>query len=435
LTQPARGGLSAAVVINLALVVGGLVLIAALAVGRLLPGETAAPGEAISLSITLEPVARGFDGPVFLTGAGDGSGDRYVVEQRGRVLRLDAGDIVDPDPLLDISDRVLHHHERGLLGLAVHPAFARNGRFFVAYSRRDDGATSISEFTLPRVTDAGSAAPSGEPRASAAPEPTDPPRPVEATERPLLVIAQPWTTHKGGMLAFDHDGMLLFGSGDGGSGDDPQGHGLDRRSLLGKLLRIDVDSGWPYAIPADNGFASDRGARGELHAIGLRNPWRFSIDRASGDIYIGDVGQSSWEEVDVLTRGSRETSFGWSDMEGPVCMGDRVCDPAAHILPAQSYQHGDGDVGHCAIVGGYAYRGSRGSLPMGSYLYGDYCSGTIWAAPAGDLVAAVASASVVGRLDPVFGQLVSFGEDDAGEIYAISSSGHILHVTDSADPG
>ena len=329
---------------------------------------TAADGD---LAIDLEPVASGFEAPVFLAAPEDGSGDRYVVEQGGRIWRIDAADVVDPEPMLDISDRVLLHNERGLLGLAFHPAFSRNGRFFVTYSQADDGATSVSEFTLPRALETGD----------------DETRTVEATERPLLVIPQIYTTHKAGMLAFDQDGKLIIGTGDGGSGNDPHGHGLDGWSLLGKLLRLDVDRGWPYVIPADNGFAGDPDARAEIHAIGLRNPWRFSIDRASGDLYIGDVGQSAWEEIDVLPHGTRGASFGWSDMEGPGCLGDRPCDPADHIAPAIAYPHVAGEQAHCAVIGGYAYRGSRATLPQGTYLYGDYCSGTVWAVPVADLLA------------------------------------------------
>ena len=386
-------------------------------------------------ALRLEPIASGFDRPVLLVGAGDGSGDRYVVEQRGRIWRIDAAGVVDPEPLLDISDRVLDHNERGLLGLAFHPAFEENGRFFVTYSQADDGATSISQFTMPLPTlpggrDDTSAAPATTAEATA--QPTEAPRPVEATERPLLVIPQLYTTHKAGMLAFDPDGRLVISTGDGGSGNDPHGHGLDRWSLLGKLLRLDVDQGWPYVIPADNGFAGDLDSRAEIHAIGLRNPWRFSIDRLSGDIYIGDVGQSAWEEIDVLPYGTRGASFGWSDMEGPGCLGDRPCDPAAHIAPAIAYPHVAGDGAHCAVIGGYAYRGSGATLPQGTYLYGDYCSGTIWAVPIADLLAGDATPVGVGRVDPGLGQLQSFGEDDEGELYVVTNGGHVLKVTPPA---
>ena len=209
---------------------------------------------------------------------------------------------------------------------------------------------------------------------------------MEATERPLLVIPQIYTTHKGGMLAFDPDGMLVISTGDGGSGNDPHGHGLDRWSLLGKLLRLDVDHGWPYAIPADNGFAGDPDGRSEIHAIGLRNPWRFSIDRASGDIYVGDVGQSAWEEIDVLPRGTRGASFGWSDMEGPGCLGERPATrPRTSRRPSPT-RTCRGTGANCAVIGGYAYRGRQGTLPEGTYVYGDYCSGTIWAVPVSDLL-------------------------------------------------
>jgi glucose/arabinose dehydrogenase len=230
------------------------------------------------------------------------------------------------------------------------------------------------------------------------------------------------------MLAFDQQGMLLVGTGDGGSGNDPHGHGLDRWSLLGKLLRLDVDAGWPYVIPADNGFAGDLDGRAEIHAIGLRNPWRFSVDGLTGDIYIGDVGQSAWEEIDVLRPGTRRASFGWSDMEGPGCRGGRECDPSAHFAPAIAYAHVSGDRADCAVIGGYAYRGSAGTLPVGTYLYGDYCSGTIWAVPVKDLVAGVAEPVVAGQLDGSHGQLRSFGQDDLGELYVVTSAGELLRI-------
>jgi glucose/arabinose dehydrogenase len=384
------------------------------------------PGASPARAIHLEMLATGFRDPLFLAAPGDGSGDRYVVEQGGRIWRVDQAGRVDPTPFLDISERVLVHNERGLLGLAFHPAFELNGRFFVTYSQADDGATSISEFRVPR--------PSSGPPASPSARPTEAPRPVEATERPLLVIPQIYTSHKAGMLAFDRDGMLLAGIGDGGSGDDPHGHGLDRWSLLAKLLRLDVDRGWPYAIPADNGWAGVPDGRAELHAIGLRNPWRFSVDDLTGDIYIGDVGQSAWEEIDVLPRGAMRASFGWSDMEGAGCRGGQACDPTAHLAPALAYPHVAGEGAHCAIIGGYAYRGERGTLPDGTYLYGDYCSGTIWAVPVVDLVAGTAEPVVVAHVDPTLGPLRSFGEDDAGELYVVTGAGAVLRVLSAAAP-
>jgi glucose/arabinose dehydrogenase len=399
-----------------AVLVGTLGLLAVL----LLPG---APAIAQGIAVDLRPLAAGFHDPLFLAGPPDGSGDRWVVEQGGRIWRIDAAGVTDPQPVLDISERVLVHNERGLLGLAFHPDFAANGRFFVTYSQADDGATSISEFTLSRPAAPGETAALG-----GTPSPTEAPRPVEATERPLLVIAQVYTTHKGGMLAFDAQGMLVIATGDGGSGNDPHSHGLDRWSLLGKLLRIDVDAGWPYRIPADNGFADGTEGRAELHAIGLRNPWRFSIDRLTGDIYIGDVGQSAWEEIDVLRPGTPWASFGWSDMEGPGCLGGRSCDPAAHIAPAIAYPHVSGERADCAVIGGYAYRGAAGTLPQGTYLYGDYCSGTIWAVPTEDLLAGTATPVVAGQVDPSHGQLRSFGEDEEGELYAVTSGGDVLRI-------
>jgi glucose/arabinose dehydrogenase len=387
------------------------------------PAATPSEGDAIRLQV----VATGFKDPLFVTGAGDGTGDRYVVEQGGRIWRIDADGQVDPRPFLDISERVLVHNERGLLGLAFHPDYETNGRFFVTYSQADDGATSISEFSVPRPDPH---VPRPDPQASSAASaaPTEAPRPVEATERPLLVIPQIYTTHKAGMLAFDANGMLLVGIGDGGSGNDPQGHGLDRWSLLAKLLRLDVDHGWPYAIPADNGWAGVPDGRAELQAIGLRNPWRFSVDPLTGDVYIGDVGQSAWEEIDVLPRGTLRASFGWSDMEGRGCRGGQACDPSAHLAPAIAYPHDSGSSADCAVIGGYAYRGDRGTLPLGTYLYGDYCSGRIWAVPAADLVAGTAVPVVVARLDPALGLLRSFGEDDAGEPYLVTGAGEVLQV-------
>ena len=417
MSRPASTRVGAGPIISLAIIVIALLAIGALLIGQLIDGGRV-PSEPMALSVRLETVAQDLTAPVFLTGAGDGRDDRYVVEQRGRILRIGDDGAIDEEPFLDISSRVLLHHERGLLGLAFHPDFAETGRFFVAYSRRDDGATSISEFTV-----AGpNATAEGQPATSA----------VEETERALLTIPQFSTMHKGGMLAFDREGMLLVGIGDGSTGNDPAGNALDRASLLGKLLRLDVDHGYPYATPPDNGFVDDRSARREVHAIGLRNPWRFSVDRELGDVYIGDVGQADWEEIDVLPNGAREASFGWADMEGNECFYGRDCDPEAHIAPAVAYPHVDGDTGHCAVVGGYAYRGEAGTLPAGTYLYADYCSGTIWGLPVEQLLADDAAPAVVGQVPTDLGLPVSFGEDDGGELYLVTNAGYVLHLTGTA---
>jgi len=421
-TGPESRPLGAGPIINLGLIVIGIVAIAVLLIGQLLGTGDREPSQALDLGVRLEAVADGFDAPNLLVGAGDGSGDRYVVEQRGRILRLVPDGSVEEAPFLDIRDRVLHDEERGLLGLAFHPGYADNGRFFVAYSRRDDGATSISEFSATRE-------PEGE-------TPTAP-APFGENERALLTIPQFSAMNQGGMVAFDHEGMLLVSVGDGSTGGDPLGNALDRASLLGKLLRLDVDRGYPYATPPDNGFADDREARPEVHAIGLRNPWRFSVDRESGHLYIGDVGQDDREEIDVLRNGSTMASFGWADMEGFDCFDDRPCDPEAHIAPVVAYAHGDGETDHCGVIGGYAYRGEAGSLPAGTYLYADHCSGTIWAVPVEQLLADEAAPAVVGLVPAELGQVRSFGEDEAGELYLLTGAGHVLGISGSgtaADP-
>ena len=409
MTQEKRRPISSSVVLNVGIIVLGLVGIVILLVAQALDlGEE--PAEPLDLTLRLSSVASGFESPVFLTGAGDGSGDRYVVEQGGLIRALAIDGSVEPEPFLDIRDRVLHHHERGLLGLAFHPEYSENGRFFVLYSQSAaDGATSISEFTV------------------------DGDEPLEDSERQLLTIPSFSTLHKAGMLAFDTEGMLLAGIGDGSTGNDPEGNGQDRASLLSTLLRLDVDRGFPYAIPPDNGFAEDREARAEIHALGLRNPWRFSVDAETGHIYIGDVGQSDWEEIDVLAPGAREPSFGWSVMEGEECFYGRDCDPADHIAPAIAYPHVDGDIGHCSVIGGYNYRGEVGTLPDDAYLYADYCSGTIWAVRGSELRGGQPDPVVVGEVPAELGLPVSFGIDDAGELYLVTSAGSVLGVS-AADP-
>jgi glucose/arabinose dehydrogenase len=235
-------------------------------------------------AIKLEPVVTaGLAGPVFTTHAGDGSGRLFVVEKEGRI-RILAGGVLAQAPFLDIGEKVLAGGERGLLGLAFHPQYAANGRFFVNYTRKPDGATVVAEYGV-----------SGDPDVAS------------ATERRLLEIPQPYANHNGGMIAFGPDGLLYIGMGDGGSSGDPQNRAQNKQELLGKILRIDVNSGTPYGIPSDNPFAGG-GGRGEIFALGTRNPWRFSFDRGSGKLYAGDVGQGNVEEIDVITRGG---NYGW----------------------------------------------------------------------------------------------------------------------------
>jgi glucose/arabinose dehydrogenase len=267
----------------------------------------------------------------------------------------------------------------------------------VDYTRREDGATVVSELTARDGV-------------------VDP-----LSERRLLLVSQPFANHNGGMLAFDAQGYLLVGMGDGGGGGDPVRAGQDPHQLLGKLLRLDVDAGDPYGIPADNGFLADPVFQPEIHAMGLRNPWRFSVDPATGDVVIGDVGQNTWEEVSLLVNGAGGQNFGWNVVEGPACY-DGECDPAAYTAPVLSYSHDEG----CSVIGGYVYRGASQPLLEGTYLFGDYCSGTIWGVAADDLRAGGAQAAAVGGLD---GTLVSFGVDDAGELYVIDQGGgRVLRV-------
>lgn len=382
------------------LAVFGVIVAVIIGVVAFAASASAATADLDGLRIELQESSAGFDQPVLVTHAGDGSGVRYVVEQTGQIWAVQPDGSRGEQPFLDLRDAVGTSFEQGLLGLAFHPAYAENGRLFVDYTRADDGATVVSEFTVSGgVVD-------------------------RASERQLLVIDQPFGNHNGGHLAFDTSGMLLIGTGDGGSGGDPLGSGQDPSSLLGKLLRVDVDGGEPYGIPADNGFAGGDGYRPEIHSMGLRNPWRFSVDPVGGHIYIGDVGQGSFEEISVAPEGRGGQSFGWNEVEGPECFTDG-CDLAAHTPPAISYGRDAG----CTVIGGHVYRGAEQPALEGVYLFGDYCSGTIWGAEADALVAGQAASVPIGAID---GTLVSFGVDEHGELYAVDLEGRILHVVTEA---
>ena len=350
------------------------------------------------VGIDLIPVATaGLRSPLFLTHAGDGSGQLFVVEQGGTVRIIDRGRLEDR-PFLDLRERLwTKGNEQGLLGLAFHPDHRNNGRLFVNYNRREDGATVVAEYT--RQGQGVEVA-------------------VE-TERVLMVVPQPYLNHNGGMLAFGPDGFLYIGRGDGGSKGDPQNRAQNPQEWLGKILRIDVDRGRPYAIPPDNPYATS-GGRPEIFALGIRNPWRFSFDRETGMLWLADVGQYKWEEIDLVVAGG---NYGWRIMEGAHCYHpEEGCNPEGLMFPIAEYGH---EEGRCSITGGYVYRGTAVPAIRGLYLFGDYCSGELWSLSA----AANRRGSTMPRLLMKTGfRISSFGEDEAGEVYIVDHKGGIYRV-------
>ncbi len=361
------------------------------------PSATATPEGPVDLSsirLQLQKVAGGLETPVGLAHAGDGSGRLFVVEKVGRIRVVQDGVLLDA-PMLDISDRVgSDASEQGLLGLAFHPDYVRNGLFFVNYTDRQ-GNTVVSRFSM------------AEGWSSANPPVADP-----GSEMPVLKLEQPAANHNGGHLAFGPDGYLYIGTGDGGASGDKYGNGQNGTTLLGAMLRLDVDSVKPYAVPADNPFVDDPNIRDEIWAIGLRNPWRYTFDRLTGELYIADVGQNLYEEVNrqpAVQAGGR--NYGWPIMEATHCFpADRDCDRTGLTLPLLEYDHSQG----CSVTGGYVYRGEEFPALEGVYVFGDYCSGKIWgvATQAGKQPRMVELATADVRLS-------SFGEDERGELYLL----------------
>lgn len=362
-------------------------------------GSDSSPSPSPS-TIALQRVADGLDAPVFATGAGDGSGRLFVAQQDG-VVRVLRGGRIEDRPFLDLSARTSAGGERGLLGLAFAPGYGTGGedRLYVHYTNLD-GDTTLAEHRAPAGADAA----------------------VPATERVVLVEPQPFANHNGGWIGFDPSGMLLLALGDGGAGGDPGNRAEDRGELLGKLLRLDVlGTSTGYRIPSDNPFVGREGARPEILHLGLRNPWRASFDQATGDLWIGDVGQGSWEEIDVARAGASGLDFGWNSLEGTRCYDPAVlCTTDGKTPPVAEYGHDDG----CSVVGGYVYRGAAVPVLAGRYLFSDYCSGTIWGLDAG----------VDGPQEPVTlraggGTIASFGQDDDGELYVLDAgTGEVLRI-------
>ena len=352
-----------------------------------------------SVNIELQPVLSGLASPVFVTNAHDASDRLFIVEQNGtiRVLQHAA---TSTTLFLDIASRVFFGGERGLLGLAFHPQFATNRRFFVYYTRQPEGAIVIAEYHT-SVAD---------------------PNIADTTETVIRTIPHPdFANHNGGMLAFGPDGFLYIGTGDGGSANDPPNNSQNIDALLGKILRIDIDNpngSVPYSSPSSNPFFGPTPGADEVFAYGLRNPWRFSFDRGTGQLYVGDVGQDAREEVDTVTLGG---NYGWRVMEGSVCnpnFNGGVCTPpAGHIPPISEYSHSSG---RCSITGGYVYRGAQSSLPTGTYVFADYCTGEIFLRQDGLNTSTV-------LLDTSL-NISSFGEDEAGEIYVVNLNGSVHRI-------
>lgn len=347
--------------------------------------------------LTLERVAEGFQRPLYATHAGDGSGRLFIVEQAG-VIRIVREGSVLPRPFLDITPIVgSRANEQGLLGLAFAPDYERTGHFFLNYTDKS-GDSVVARYTV-----------------SDDPNRTDP-----NSARIVLTYDQPASNHNGGGLAFGPDGYLYISTGDGGGAGNPFRTAGDPRSLLGKLLRIDVAQ-LPYRIPAGNPFAGRNDARPEIWALGLRNPWRFAFDRSTGDLYIADVGQNQYEEVNRQEAGSRGgTNYGWSIMEGEHCFpAGTACNTSGLERPIVEYSHALG----CSVTGGVVYRGARYPALLGKYLFGDYCSGRIWA-----LGATGPDKWEMTELLQTQMRIASFGEDEAGEAYVVDHGGSLYRI-------
>jgi glucose/arabinose dehydrogenase len=342
-------------------------------------------------------VAGGFDRPDTVANAGDGTGRLFVLEQAG-VIRVVNGKKIEPIPFLDITDRVgSQGNEQGLLGIAFHPNFTQNGYFFVDYTDHS-GNTVIARFTATGGKNAD-----------------------RSSEKVILQIKQPFPNHNGGQLIFGPDHFLWIGMGDGGSAGDPNNNGQSLDTLLGKILRVDVDHGSPYAIPKDNPFASG-GGRPEIFAYGLRNPWRFSFDHQTGDLYIADVGQNQWEEIDYLPAryNGQPANFGWNRREGLHPYNDSdSADMTSLIDPVFEYGHDQG----CSVTGGTVYRGKGLPAFNGIYLFADFCSGNIWGLTRSD------TNTWEGKILFNTGfNITSFGEDQNGEIYLIDQNSGLYRL-------
>jgi glucose/arabinose dehydrogenase len=383
------------------------------------PATTAAAFDPTKVAIGLQLVKGGFTNPLLVTSARDGTNRLFVVEQAG-AIRVIRNGVTLPTPFLDLRGRISSGGERGLLGLAFHPNFATHPYVYVNFTN-PQGNTAINRYTVNLAS---------------------PDVAVFSSGLRILTIAQPYANHNGGNLAFGPDGYLYIGMGDGGSSGDPQNRAQNINSWLGKMLRIDVDhttATTNYRSPSTNPYVGRTGLDA-IWARGLRNPWRFSFDRTTGQLWIGDVGQARWEEIDRsskvgTTPAGRGANYGWPILEGRACYRPATgCSSSGTVAPVVTYPHAVTGTANCSVTGGFAYHGSAYPALMGGYLFGDYCSGRMW----------VISTRALGPLTPTLVRadtasphlaISSFGEDDAGELYVSDIvGGGVYRITATAKP-
>jgi glucose/arabinose dehydrogenase len=356
------------------------------------------PPDDTNLRLALQSVVTGLQRPVYLTAPANDN-RLFVVEQPGRIRIVRNGQLL-AQPFLDIVSRVSSSGEQGLLSVAFHPSYATNRFFYVNFTDLN-GDTRIERFTAsasnPDVADAASA-------------------------RLILFQDQPFTNHNGGHLLFGPDGFLYIPLGDGGSGGDPQNNAQTLTTLLGKLLRIDVDGGDPYAVPASNPFVGRANARAEIWALGLRNPWRMAFDRQSNLLFTADVGQSGEEEINAVSRTAAGLNYGWRIMEGNACFNPPTsCDRTGLTLPVHTYPRSGGN---CAVTGGFVYRGTAIPEIAGHYFFSDYCGGGVRSFR---MISGAAQGLRNWGITST-GSVSSFGEDSRGELYVISHNGTVSRI-------
>jgi glucose/arabinose dehydrogenase len=374
-------------------------------------GERAAGAASGATPLTRQLiVSSGVDAPVLVTHAPNDSDRIFIVDQDGQIWihRLDSATGVLSRPFLNISTRLLSGGERGLLGLAFHPNYASNGYFYVNYTDNTGGDTRIARYTVS----------------------SDPDSALFTSEVVLMEIDQPFSNHNGGMIAFGDDGYLYIGMGDGGDGGDPQDRAQNPLELLGKMLRIDVDN--HPTPPPDNPYVGNPDTSQYIWAMGVRNPWRFSFDRLTYDMYIADVGQGTWEEIDIEpTSSTGKYNYGWDNREGKHCYEPMAgCITAGMTDPVHEYNHTGGN---CSISGGYVYRGCAIPDLDGAYFFGDYCSGKIWSFKyVGGVVTQLTDRTVELNSTPF--SVVGFGEDVYGEIYICDLSGDVYKIVPNGVP-